>query len=884
MFKRAISFLGAAARRSRFETDLDAELSDHMQAYAADLTDRGMPRAEAELRARREFGNVPMLKEDCRRSKGLAWTDGIAGDVRFGLRMLRKNPAFALTAILTLALCIGANTAIFSVVDAVLFRQLPYPQPDRLAWISTLQRSPQGESEETSVDGRTWEIIRDHVRSLDVAVYSGGSNGVNLAVSGTGAQYVQQQRVSAGFFRVLGVAPLIGREIQSEEDRPGGPAVAVLSYALWRRAFASDPALVGGKIVLRGEPYTVAGIMPQGFDTTPPADLWTPLRPSTKGEGGGSNYGVVARIRPGYTWKQADAELASIETPLLAQVKSVPGVSMRLHLISWQRALGDEIRSPLLLLWAAVGVVLLIGCVNVAGLMLARGGARRHEIATRLALGSARGRILRQLLTESLLIAIAGAAGGLALGYAALEALKILAVKPLELTQPISIDIRVLAITAVTALLTSILFGLFPALSLTRMDIRTVLAGSGRAVSLRATWSRRGLIVCEVALGMVLLVCAGLVLRSLSYLTNLRAGYDGHNVLTANLSLQDARYSTAASVNHLFDASLQTIRAYPGVEAAGVGLTLPYERALNDGVRVLDGPNPMTENATVNATYVTPGYFEALRFGLLRGRLFENSDAADAQHLAVVNEAFAQRYFRGVDPIGRHLAYGPDVEEIVGVVADVQQRWNWSAPVRVIPGIYVPAAQFSSRGFQIVHTWFSPSWVVRASGPRFAVTQALRQSVASVDAQLPFAQFRSMDEVRFNSFSLQRLEAVLLGTLSGLALLLAAVGIYGLISNSVMERTREIGIRLALGLSAGQAIAAAARPGIVLTTVGIAIGVGLSLGASQSLRALIFGIRPNDLLSFVAAASTLLLVAALASLLPSLRIARVNPAATLRQE
>ena len=862
---------------------MDAELRDHMRSYIDDLTARGVPRREAELRARREFGNLETSKEDCRESKGLAWPDNLTADLRFGLRMLRKNPAFALTAILTLTLCIGANTAVFSVVDAVLFRQLPYPQPDRLAWVSRFERSPHGESEETSVDGRTWEILRDNIRSLDVAVYAAGSNGVNLALPGTGAQYVQQQRVSAGFFRVLGVTPLMGREIQPEEDRSGGPPVAVLSYALWKRSFASDPTLVGGKIVLRGEPYTVIGIMPAGFDSTPPADLWTPLRPSTQGEGSGDNYGMLAWVRPGYTWKQADAELSSIETPLLERAKLNPGVSERLHLISLQRALGDEIRTPLLLLWAAVGLVLLIGCVNVAGLMLARGGARRHEIATRLALGSARGRILRQLLTESLLIAVAGGASGLAFGDAALEALKNLALQPLGLTQPISIDVRALAITAATALLTSVLFGLFPAITLTRMDVRTVLAGSGRGVSPRAAWSRRGLIVCEVALGMVLLVATGLLLRTLSYLTGLKPGYDGHNVLTAGLSLQDARYGTAAAVNRLFDASLDFMRRYPGVEAAGIGLTLPYERALNDGVRVLDGPQPMPQPEPSNLTYITPGYFEALRFTLLRGRLIDDRDRAESQPVAVVNEAFARRYFHGSDPIGRHLA--PD-REIVGVVADVQQRWTFgaSAPIGAIRGVYLPAAQLKSGYFQVVHTWFSPSWVVRASGPQSAIAQALRQSVASVDQQLPFAEFRSMEEVRSAAFSLPRLEAVLLAALGGLALLLGAVGIYGLISHSVMERTREFGIRLALGSTARQAILAAARPGIVLTALGIAIGSLLSLGASDSLHALIFGIQPNDLVSFAAAAGTLLMVAVIASLLPSLRIARVNPADTLRQE
>jgi predicted permease len=535
------------------------------------------------------------------------------------------------------------------------------------------------------------------------------------------------------------------------------------------------------------------------------------------------------------------------------------------------------------LLWAAAGVVLLIGCVNVAGLLLARGGARRHEIATRLALGSARSRILRQLLTESLLIALAGGVSGLAFGYGALEALKEIAVRPLGLTQPISIDLRLLAITLAMALLTSILFGLFPALSLIRMDIRTVLAGSGRAASSRTSWSRRSLIVCELALGMVLLVGAGLLLRTLSHLTNLNPGYDGSNVLTASLSMQDARYETAVAINHLFDASLQSIRQYPGVEAAGIALSLPYERALNDGVRVLDGPVPMDRNEINSVTYVTPGYFEALRFRLLRGRFLDDGDGARNRPVAVVNQAFVRRYFHDSDPIGRHLGNN---REIVGVVADVQQRSGFDPSGAITPsrGVYIPAAQLPDGFFKMVHTWFSPSWVIRASGSQPALAEALRQSVASVDAQLPFAEFRRMDDIRYAAFSVQRMDAVLIAALGGLALLLGAVGIYGLISHSVTERTREFGIRLALGSSSRQAVLMAVRPGIALTTLGIAIGWALSLSAFGSLRAVILGIEPNDALSFVAAAGVLFIVAALASLLPSMRIARVNPGSTLRQE
>ena len=444
-----------------------------------------MPQAEAEIRARQEFGNVPMLEEDCRESKGLAWPDGVASDARFGFRMLRKNPAFALTAILTLGLCIGANTAIFSVVDAVLFKQAPYPSRTSLGgslgWSTT-----RGENRKK----HRWMERRGRSSTarcgqLDVAVFSGGSKGVNLALPGAGARYVLQQRVSAGFFRVLGVAPMIGREIQPRRGSHRRPRPWQCCRGM---RFGNRPALPPrkAKSCREGEPYTVVGVMPEGFRS--PClrrTLWTPLRPlDRRAKAAENGYGMLARIRSGYTWKQANAELSSTVTPLLDKAARNPGTSQRLHLISLQRAQGDEIRTPLLLLWAAAGMVLLIGCVNVAGLLLARGGSRRHEIATRLALGSARSRILRQLLTESLLIAIAGGVSGLALGYGALEALKQIAVHPLGANaagfdRPSS----AYAITLAMALLTSILFGLFPALSLTRMDIRTVPASLSSGAS-----------------------------------------------------------------------------------------------------------------------------------------------------------------------------------------------------------------------------------------------------------------------------------------------------------------------------------------------------------------------------------------------------------------
>jgi predicted permease len=626
--------------------------------------------------------------------------------------------------------------------------------------------------------------------------------------------------------------------------------------------------------------------MPQGFDTTPSADLWTPLRPSTRGEGGGTNYSMIARLRPSYSKSQANAELETLGAGFIA-ANHFKMASMRWHLITVQRATGDSDRGPVLLLWAAVGLVLLIGCVNIAGLMLARGGARQHEIATRMALGSGRGGILAQLLSESLLLAIMGGVGGFALGSLAMDALKPVVTATLRPTQPITMDMRVMIVTALTALLTGLIFGFYPALASSRGDLLGALGSSSRTASARHNaWARRGLVVCEVALGMVLLVSAGLVLRPLMYLNGLNPGFDPRNVLTASLSLRDARYTTDGEVHRLFDTSLTKLRETPGVEAAGIGLTLPYERPLNDGVRVMDGPHLMTEVQGTDLLYVTPGYFETLRFTMQRGRKFEDQDRAEAPLVAIVNEAFVRQFLKEDAPLGRHLNLAGPMHEIVGVVADVQQQSGLGGfgPVAPSPTVYVPAAQLSGKDFVAMHNYYSPHWVVRAAGPQTEIAQAMRASVASVERQLPFAEFRSMEDVRSGAFARQRLQAVLLGSLAALALVLAAVGIYGLVAHSVMERTREFGIRLALGAPRWQTIGQAARSGILLTLIGAGIGYFLAQGAGRLLASVLWGVHANDWSAFAGVTAILVTVAALASLLPSLRIARLDPATTLREE
>ena len=885
MLAQVRSWWRALTGQSRLAGEMASEMDSHMERYAADLVARGVEPGEARRRARIEFGSTAAAVEECREAVGLRWPNEFARDLRYAARVLRKSPTFTAAAVATLALCIGANTAIFSVVDAVLLRPLPYPHPERLFSVARHFQGKGSEAYQTNLWGGVWEAVRDNAAYLDAAVFSDGSMGVNFAAGGR-VEYVKQQRVSAGFFRVLGIAPLIGREFSAEEDRKGGPAVTVLSYALWRRAFRADPSIVGQAVTLRGEPHTIVGVLPADFQSSVPADLWTPLRPSRSGEGSGSNYAIVARLRSGTTWAQANGQMEAIGAPLVREFLQDPYTHLRL--ISFQRGLTVYVRQPLLILWGAVGLVLLIGCVNIAGLLLARAAGRTREMATRMALGSGRAALIGQMLAESVVLGVCGGVSGAALGWMGVKALKVLMPRSLNVWQAVELDWRVLAATACVSIAAGILFGLYPALIASRLEIRAALGEAGRAVAGgRNPWPRRLSVASEVALGVVLLVGAGLLIRTFAHLRGLNPGFDAHNVITAELSLQDARYATSQSVNWLFEQSLARIRELPGVESAAVALSLPYERALNTGFQRLDGRHVDTESQVTNLFYVTPEYFRVLRIPLLRGRVFTAADSSTAAPAAVVSEAFVKMYMPGDDALGRHLDLGGDRREIVGVVGDVQQKSGWGenfGPLAAMPDVYIPAAQTDGKSLQMVHVWFSPSWIVRSSGAAEGTIAGMQRALGAVDPRLPFAGFHSMDDVRYRALAEERFQAVLLGALAGLALLLAAVGIYGLIANSVAERTRELGIRLALGATVAQAMRSVALPGVALALAGVIVGSVLAGFASQLLRHLVWGVRPGDPLTFVAVGLGLLGVAAAASFLPALRVTRLNPAETLRQE
>ena len=812
--------------------------------------------------------------------------EALGRDVRFALRLMRRSPAFTVTAALTLALAIGINTAVFSVVDAVLLKPLPYPEPSKLALVTTTRRAGGAVETDHGQTGATWLAIHDRVATVDAAVYSTWPTGVNITGSGK-ASYVQQQRIGAGFFKVLGVAPLIGRDFSADEDRPGGPPAAILSHALWRAMFNSDPGVINRALMLRGEAVTIVGVMPPGFRTDAEADLWTPIRPSTTGEGEGENYLILVRLRAGVEWARAEAEIRQIGADV-ARARQLPaGASMTLWLDPLQRGMTADLRSPLLLLSAAVGIALLIACVNLAGLLLARAAARSREIATRLALGSGRAAMIRQLVIESFVLAAIGWIAGVGLGAAALESLKALAANAFNIWQPVALDARAVIAAAVLAFGASLLFGLAPAFHATRVNVHAALVeGGSRSVAGGGrSWVRRLLIVGQVSLGVVLLVGAGLLLRTFVHLRQLDPGFDPSGLITASVSLQDARYRTADRVTQLVEQTLTRVTQAPGISSAAVSLGLPYERLLNLGFRHLDGPEAASpQGRMTSATYAAGDLFGTLRIPLYAGRTFDARDRMDSAGVVIVNETFARQYLGGLgSAIGRRIAFAGRERDIVGVVGDVQVRPGWgdNGPIAAMPLAYIPLAQANDGFLRLVHGWFSPAFIIRTQGTADAVA-TLRRAIDATDPLLPFARVRDIPQVQEASLAQQRFLTVILAGLALAAVLLAAVGIHGLIATTVFERSREMGIRVALGATMSQAMRSLALPGIVLALTGTAIGIAASLAFVRLLQHYVWGVSTTDPVTFGIVIATLLAVATIASVVPALKILRMDPATILR--
>jgi predicted permease len=821
----------------------------------------------------------------------------VINDLRLALRQLHKNPGFALAIILTLALGVGVNTAVFSLVNGFLLRPLPYPQPDRLAVLILHQEGISTKTgqfvqkDNNSQDGETWEMVRDNVPSVQAAIF-GGTSGVNLQAgsdSGNGdrpgeVRYVQDMRVSAHYFDVLGIQPFLGRGFTAEEDRPKGPNAVIVSYALWQSVFHADRQVLGKEISLKGEPYTLVGILPPHAQPTGTADVFTPLQPHQSGECGGDNCEIMMRLAPGASWQQVSAQLAHLHKPWFDEISKSKGHAW-FYASPLARNLDNGMRKSVIVLMLAVSFILLIACANLAGLTLVRIARRTPEIATRLALGATRWVVLRQLWAENLVLALIGAAVGLALARGILSSLPGFLPDYMLPLGGLAIDARVLAFTLAASVFTSLLFGALPALQTRRVDLRSSMAAGSRGVARGSSLLRQSLIGGQVALTVVLVAGAGLLVRSLIYLETLPPGFDATNVMTAKLSLDDARYRNAPAFDSLLDRTVAAMHQIPGVEDAAVGLSVPYERGLNDGVKAIDGKLAGKDWGS-SLDYVTPEYFRAFRIPILAGRDFSESDTPTSLPVAVVNADFAHEFFNDPNPIGRHIETSKRVYTIVGVAANVAKRpgMNGDAPIATESVFYLPATQADQGLVNMAHVWFQPSWIVRTRGPVQGLTSAMQRALAEVDPNLPFSGFHSMNDILAENLAYQRVEVVLLGVLAGLALLLSAVGVYGLVSNLVVQRTREIGIRMALGSSISKAMVDVGSAGVVAAGFGLIAGVALSFAALRVLRSELYGVRDYDPLTLTIVPIVLAVIAAVASFLPTLRITRIDPSTTLRTE
>ena len=809
-------------------------------------------------------------------------------DLHFGLRSLRRNPGFALGAILVLALGIGANTAIFSIVNAVLLRPLPYDDPSRLVMlfhtppaksfpgISLFALSP--------ANFLDWQAQSTSFETM--AIVGGGQ----LALGGKDQpEVLTTAKVAPEFFSALRMRPLLGRTFSRDENRPGSHVI-VLSYKLWRDRFGSDPRIVGHDITLDSQRYNVVGVMPEKFVFPSFAKVWVPLAWTDQDRAvrGNHNYLAIARLKPGVNLKQANAELASISARLEQLYpeddKGWGGSAIPLH----QQEVSD-VRIALLVLLGAVAFVLLIACANVANLVLAKTLARRREIAIRTALGASRPVILRHIVSETVLLAVIGAGLGLLLASVGLNAAVKLSAKYLPAFADIRLDWQVLAFTLVIAVLAGFLAGLIPSFRFSRVDVNEALkSGQSRGASdSGGSKTRNSLIVSEVALSLVLLIGAGLMLRTLFGLHAVKTGFDANNVLTLSLAIGNNRFPTPAAEINFFDDVLQHVRAVPGVQAAGTIDALPlsgnggsHQPFSVQGRPVL----PMAEQPEVDVRLISSGYLRAMHVPILRGRNFAESDAAGRPGVALISEALARHYFPNEDPIGKHidLYFFPGVpREVVGIVGDT--KLDSLDETRPTDTIYIALAQMTVPRDGIWRS-FGETLTIRTSFDPHSAISAVTAAVHEVGPDVPVTDVLSMDDVITQSIAPQRYTLSLLGAFAGVALLLAAVGIYGVLSYTVRRRVREIGIRMALGASHTDVLKLVVVDGMKPILIGIAIGVAVSLALGRLVVSLIFGVKPTDPLTFISVALLLIIVGLVANTLPAFRATRVDPTRTLREE
>ena len=799
-------------------------------------------------------------------------------DMRYGLRMLGKNPGFTTIAVLTLALGIGANTAIFSVVDAALLRPLPYRDAQQLVTIwETEPSGPGGLFPATGPDFKDWIKQNKVFEGLAAATPDGASlTGVSEPLQLRGWQ------VSPEIFPLLGVQPLIGRAFSADET--GHDRVVILSYGLWQRAFGGDRAIVGQKITLDGEAYNVIGIMPSTFKFPriwiDQPEYWRPINfeePAWKKERGNHWFWVLGRMKPGVTLEQARAEMETVSGRLTQQYPNT-NTGVVAKVVSLRDQLTKNLKPALLVLFAAVGFLLLIACVNVANLLLTRAAGRQREIAIRLAVGSGRMRLVRQLLTESVLLFVVGGAAGLVAGAWALRGLLHAAPKTyVPASLDVRLDITVFLFTFLVACLAGILAGLIPALQASKPDLQDMLKEGSRNVASPHQRSRHVLTVGEIALALTMLIGAGLTIRSLVRLLGVQAGFDPENVLTARIALPQSRYPKDDQKESFYERLQERVRALPGVRSASFVASLPLQGGSN-GTLIVEG-RPVAKNMwsspLVEWNGVLPGYFQTLGVPLLKGRDFTAQDTEDMPPIAIINETMAKLFWPDQDAIGKRFSQdkqNPKWITVVGVVGDVHQRGLAQPPA---PEAFFPVSQRSRNSMVIV---------VRTAGRPLDQLNAVTGAVHELDSQLPVFQPRELTQILSESSGHQRFVALLLGLFALLALLLASVGIYGVISYSVVQRAHEIGIRMALGAKRSDVLRMVVGQGFKLTLMGVGIGVVGALALTRFLSSLLYGIKPTDPITFLGVSLVLGAVAMLACYIPAWRATQVDPTVALRYE
>jgi putative ABC transport system permease protein len=879
MVSRLRKLVANLIRRDRVERDLDDEVRAHISMLVDEKIASGLTPEQARRDALMEFGGVDQVKEQVRDVRMGSIIEQVWQDTRYALRMLRKNPTFTAIVVITLALGIGVNTAIFSLVDGILFRPLPYAQPDRL--IKLVQSQRQLGLENWNLSQASFAALRDNSRSLDaVAAYSTG--GANLTGDNS-PERVAIVNVSADFFGVLGLPPSLGRTFRAGEDMPGNNSVCVISYGFWQRRFGGDSNIIGRSLDLNSKPTEVVGVMPAGF-TFPrlETEIWIPLALNPTRSAPYFLRGI-GRLGTGVSVSEAEAETTSAlwdyarQHPDISESR-VPldqGSALRTRVTPLKESMVGATQTPLFILLCAVGLVLLIACANVANLLLARATSRVREIAVRFALGATPSRVARQLLTESLVLAFIGAAGGVMLAWLAVRLIDRMPTGGIPRIEAVTVDGRVLAFTAVLAVLTGLLFGLMPALRAYRMGMVAAINEGGRG----GTTSRRSnsaLVAAQFALSFVLLIGAGLLLKSFHRLQSVDLGFNPENLLTMSVALPAGKYPKPEPALLFYNNLLDRLHSLPGVRAVGIASNIPMVGDDNTDNFIVEGHEPETGDKGVQVQLVsmTPGNLQAMEIPLVRGRDFVESDTSDSEPIAIVDETLARMYWPDGDALGKRVETTGDMQwmTIVGVVGGIKQD---ALSEKLQPHIYAPLAQAPALWGKLL---------IRTDGAPNAVIAAVRTTVSGLDPDIPVYSIRSMNDVIGRTLNSERLMNLLLTSFSVLALLLAGVGIYGTMSLFVASRKNEFGIRLALGARPGVLLLSVLREAMLLIGAGVAIGTGGALVLTKTIASLLFDVSPTDPIVFAGVTLLLVIVALVACFGPAHRASRVDPMIALRCE